>query len=188
MKFTEQNITGVWEIQLQPRGDQRGFFMRAYDRALFEQHGIHREWLQENHALSTQAGTLRGLHFQFPPHAETKLVRVVSGEIFDLFVDLRTDSPTFGQWGAIHLSGERKNMAYIPRGMAHGYCTLTEHAEVLYKVDSAYAPDHEGGINWDDPDIGIDWPVETPLISEKDANQPSFKSFCEKFTALNPSY
>ena len=79
-------------------------------------------------------------------------------------------------------------MAYIPRGMAHGYCTLTEHAEVLYKVDSAYAPDHEGGINWDDPDIGIDWPVETPLISEKDANQPSFKSFCEKFTALNPSY
>lgn len=187
MQFIEQPIKGVWEIRLRPIEDKRGYFMRAYDKSLLQQHGIHHDWVQENQALSTQMGTLRGLHFQFPPHAETKLVRVIRGAIFDVFVDLREDSPTFGQWGGIHLSAAQRNMAYIPKGFAHGYCTCSEEAEVLYKVDSAYAPDHEGGIKWDDPELGIQWPSDSPIISEKDRQQPSFASFCEKYTALNPT-
>ena len=184
MEFIEQQIKGVWEIKLAPRGDHRGFFMRTYDQVLFDQHGINRDWVQENHALSTRRGTLRGLHFQFPPHAETKLVRVIAGEILDVFVDLRKNSETFGNWGAIRLSDELKNMAYIPRGFAHGYCTLSEVAEVVYKVDNAYAPKSEGGIQWNDPDIGIQWPFEQPILSEKDSAQPSFQDFCKKYNAI----
>mgnify|MGYP006288513053 FL=1 len=184
MEFIEQHIPGVWEIRLRPIGDERGFFMRAYDRTSFEQRGLHRDWLQENHALSTRRGTLRGLHFQFPPHAETKLVRVVRGEILDVFVDLRQNSPTFGRWGAIHLSDERKNLAYVPRGFAHGYQTLSEVAEVIYKVDSVYAPDYEGGLSWDDPDLGIEWPVLPPILSEKDTRQPSLQEFIHNQQAI----
>lgn len=185
MEFIEQAIKGVWEVRLQPRGDQRGFFMRTYDRGLFSQHGIHKNWVQENHSLSTKKGTLRGLHFQFPPFAEAKLVRAIQGEILDVFVDLRKDSETFGQWGAILLSDGLKNLAFIPRGFAHGYCTLSDVAEVVYKVDSPYTPEQEGGIKWDDPDIGIQWPVAHPILSEKDAQQPSFKAFCEQHHAIN---
>lgn len=185
MDFIEHTIKGVWEIRLHPRGDQRGFFMRAYDQNLFEEHHLHRAWVQENHALSTSKGTVRGLHFQFPPFAEAKLVRVIKGEIQDVFVDLRMDSPTFGRWGSVILSDELKNMAFVPRGFAHGYCTLSEVAEVVYKVDNFYAPACEGGIKWNDPDIAIEWLVENPILSEKDTKQPFFRDFCEKFNGIN---
>lgn len=185
MEFIEQAIRGVWEIRLRPIGDHRGFFMRSYDLNLFDQHQLNRTWVQENHSLSTTKGTLRGLHFQFPPYAEAKLVRAVRGEILDVFVDLRKDSETFGQWGSVRLSDQLKNLVFIPRGFAHGYCTLSDVAEVIYKVDNFYAPDYEGGIKWDDPDIGINWRLEEAITSEKDAKQPSFKAFVEKYNSIN---
>jgi dTDP-4-dehydrorhamnose 3,5-epimerase len=185
MEFFEQAIKGVWEIRLRAIGDQRGYFMRSYDVNQFDQHQLNRNWVQENQALSTRKGTLRGLHFQFPPFAETKLVRVIKGEILDVFLDLRKDSETFGQWGSILMSDHSRNMVLVPRGFAHGYCTLSEVAEVIYKVDNFYAPEHEGGIKWDDPDVGINWRLEEVFTSEKDARQPSFKAFCKKYNSIN---
>jgi len=180
----ERKLRGVFEIQLNPREDKRGFFMRVYDDTIFKKYGIHRNWVQENHSLSVEKGVIRGLHFQFPPHTETKLVRVISGEIYDVFIDLRKNSPTFGQWDSIKLSAENKKMVYIPRGFAHGFCTLTKNCEVIYKVDNYYAPDSEGIIRWDDPDLGIDWPADTPILSEKDSKAKSFKDFIETYGGL----
>ena len=179
MIITKRKIKGVFEIQLKPREDKRGFFMRTYDDKLFKEQGIHRNWVQENHSLSVEKGVIRGLHFQFPPHSETKLVRVVCGKIYDVFVDLRKDSLTFGQWDSIELSSDNKKMIYIPRGLAHGFCTLTKNCKVLYKVDNYYASDNEGIIRWNDQGLKINWPVDNPIISEKDSNAKSFKEFVE---------
>ncbi len=158
--------------------------MRTFDQDLLQKHGINNEWLQENHALSRQAGTLRGLHFQFPPYAEAKLVRVIKGEMIDVFVDLRTGSETFGEWGSLILSEEKSNMIYIPRGFAHGYCTLTDNVEVVYKVDNVYSPDHEGGLIWNDKHLNIDWQTDQPILSDKDKNQPDFNDFIQKFNSI----
>lgn len=180
MQFTQRKLSGVFEIQLAPIRDERGFFMRAYDVGLFEQAGLHRQWMQENHSRSERRGIIRGLHFQFPPYAETKLVRCVRGAVLDVFVDLRAGSPTFGQWDSIELTEENKKLIFIPRGFAHGFCTLTEESEVLYKVDNVYNREHEGGLLWSDPDLAIDWPVETPLLSEKDGRNMTLREFVEK--------
>jgi len=177
---------GVFTIELEPKEDHRGFFMRVYDEKILAEQGLNRKWVQENHSLSKEKGTLRGFHFQFPPHTESKLVRVISGEIFDVFVDLRKGSPTFGQWDHIILSAENKTCLCIPRGFAHGMCTLTENCVMLYKVDNYYAPDSEGAIHWKDPDLGIDWPLEgEPVLSEKDAKAGSFKNFIDRFGAID---
>ena len=181
MLIKERKLRGVFEIQLEPHEDDRGFFMRVYDDEIFEEHRIHRNWVQESHSLSIEKGVIRGMHFQFPPHAETKLVRVISGEVYDVFVDLRKGSQTFGKWDSITLSAENKKMIYIPRGFAHGFCTLTKNCEVTYKVDNYYAPDSEGSIRWNDPDLAIDWPVNNPILSEKDAKAKSFREFIEKY-------
>jgi len=182
MLIKERRIKGVFEIQLDPHEDKRGFFMRVYDDTIFKKYKIHRNWVQENHSLSVEKGVIRGMHFQFSPHSETKLVRVVRGEIYDAFVDLRKDSPTFGQWDSIVFSADNKKMIYIPRGFAHGFCTLTKNCEVVYKVDNYYAPDSEGGIKWNDQDLNIDWPIkDKPIISDKDANAKSFKVFVDKY-------
>lgn len=162
-------------------GDDRGYFMRSYDRSIFEEHGLVTDWVQENQSYSKRKGVIRGLHFQAPPHTETKLVRVVQGAVLDVFVDLRTASDTYGKWGSVELSEEKNNLVYIPRGFAHGFCTLTETSMVQYKVDNTYTPQAEGTINWNDPDIGIHWPVENPLVSEKDYNAALFKSFSSPF-------
>lgn len=180
----ERNLKGTFEIQLEPHEDKRGFFMRVYDFELFKKHGIHKNWVQENHSLSLKKGIIRGMHFQFPPHTETKLVRVIRGGIYDVFVDLRKGSLTFGQWDSIKLSAENKKMIYIPRGFAHGFCTLTKNCEVVYKVDNYYAPHSEGIIRWNDPDLAIDWPVSNPILSEKDSKAKSLREFIEKHGAL----
>ena len=177
-------LSGVKEIRLDPQEDERGFFMRVYDDMVFRSAGMDRFWVQENHSLTMEEGTIRGLHFQLPPFQETKLVRVIRGEIYDVFVDLQHGSETFGKWGCITLSAANKKMVYIPKGFAHGFCTLSKNSEVVYKVDNYYAPIHESAIRWDDPDLDIEWPVDNPIVSEKDAKAASFKDFKEKWCGL----
>ena len=184
MLVKERKIRGAFEIQLDPHEDKRGFFMRVYDDTIFKKYGIHRNWVQENHSRSVEEGVIRGMHFQFPPYTETKLVRVTSGEICDVFIDLRKDSPTFGKWDSIKLSAENKKMIYIPRGFAHGFCTLTKNCEVVYKVDNYYTPDSEGSIRWNDLDLGIGWPVDNPILSKKDSEAKSFREFIETHGGL----
>ena len=151
--------------------------MRTYDLEFFKENGIHREWVQENHSCSIQKGIIRGLHFQLPPYSETKLVRCIRGSVLDVFVDLRKDSNTFGKWDSIVLSDENKRMIFIPRGFAHGFCTLTTESEVLYKVDNYYNKQSEHGIKWDDTDLNIQWGVNHPIISDKDSKNLSFNEF-----------
>ena len=158
--------------------------MRAFDSETFEKAGLARPWKQENHSRSEQKGIIRGLHFQFPPFSETKLVRCIRGAILDVFVDLRVDSPTFGQWDSIELSEENKKLIFIPRGFAHGFCTLSEVSEVLYKVDNVYNREHESGLLWSDPDLAIDWPVKDPVLSPKDEKNQTLKEFINQHTAL----
>lgn len=185
MKIVERKIGGVFEIRLDPHVDTRGFFMRTFDREIFNRSGLDRPWVQENHARSLEKGIIRGLHFQFPPHAETKLVRCTRGAILDVFVDLRRDSPTFGRWDSLVLSEDNHKMVLVPRGLAHGYCTLTEKSDVLYKVDNFYRPEAEGGLLWNDPDLQIDWPVTDPLMSEKDSKNMSFADFKRKYGGVD---
>ena len=184
MIIKERRIKGVFEIQLDPYEDERGFFMRVYDDAIFKKYKIHKKWVQENHSLSVEKGVIRGMHFQFSPYLEAKLIKVINGKIYDVFIDLRKGSPTFGQWDGINLSADNKKMIYIPRGFAHGFCTLTENCEILYKMDNYYAPNSEGSIRWNDPDLGINWPVNNPIISEKDLKAKSFKEFIDKYGGL----
>ena len=181
MEILEKNIKGVYEIQLSPIGDNRGFFMRTFDINEFNKYGLNKVWVQENHSRSTQKGIIRGLHFQLPPYSETKLVRCINGAVLDVFVDLRKDSPTFGQWDSIELSAENKKMIFIPRGFAHGFCTLTEESEVLYKVDNYYSPESENGLLWNDADLNIDWPAKDPVLSEKDKKNITLKNFIKKY-------
>lgn len=175
MIIKERRCKGVFEIKLESLQDKRGFFMRAYDEQIFKKHGIHRNWVQENHSLSVEKGIIRGMHFQFQPHTEAKLVRVIRGEIYDVFIDLRKGSLTFGQWDSIKLSADNREMINIPRGFVHGFCTLTKNCEVIYKVDNYYAPDSEGIIRLDDPDLAINWPVNNPILSEKDSKAKNFR-------------
>ncbi len=185
MKIRELEIEGVFEIQLEPITDERGFFMRTYDNEIFHKPGLDNNWVQENHSLSLDKGVIRGMHFQFPPYAETKIIRVLSGKILDVFIDLRKDSSTFGKWGSIELSAKNKKMIYIPRGFAHGFCTLTDNCELLYKMDNYYAPDSAYTLQWNDPDIGIDWPIKNPILSEKDTRAKEFKDFVEEYGGLD---
>ena len=184
MDIAERKLSGVFEIQLIPSADARGFFMRSFDAEIFKNAGLERPWVQENHSRSERRGIIRGLHFQFPPFAETKLVRCVRGTVLDVFVDLRKNSPTFGQWDAIELSEANKKMVFIPRGFAHGFCTLTTESEVLYKVDNVYNREHEGGLLWSDPDLNIKWPVDTPILSEKDQQNMTLTEFQKKYGGI----
>lgn len=185
MIVRQTELEGVFEIQLQPHNDKRGFFVRTYAKDIFSKHGIDRNWVQENHSRSTKKGIIRGLHFQFPPYAETKLVRCVRGAILDVYLDLRKGSRTFGKHGSIELSENNKKMIYIPRGFAHGFCTLDDISEVLYKVDNHYNPQAEGGIIWNDKQLRIPWPVEDPVLSEKDAQLMTYEQFIAKHGGLD---
>jgi len=172
MKIAPRRLAGTFEIALEPRTDERGHFVRWYDAALFAAAGLPTGWVQANESRSLR-GVVRGLHFQRPPHAETKLVRAVRGTVFDAFVDLRRGSPTFGRWDAVELSDARHNAVLIPRGFAHGFCALSDEAIVSYLVDAAYAPEAEGGLAWDDPEVAIPWPLEgAPIVSAKDRRWP----------------
>jgi dTDP-4-dehydrorhamnose 3,5-epimerase len=184
MEITERSIKGVFEISLQPFLDERGFFMRVYDKMLFEKSGLRFDWLQENHSRSEMKGIIRGLHFQRPPFSETKLVRCIRGAVMDVFVDLRDDSPTFGHWDSIELSESNCKMVLIPRGFAHGFCTLTAGSEVLYKVDNLYSKEHELGLLWNDGDLNITWPVENPFLSDKDKNNLTLHEFVNLYKSI----
>lgn len=168
MKFAELPIPGVFRIDLEKREDARGFFARLFCRDEFAAHGLETTWAQMNDSFSRQAGTLRGLHYQRPPHAETKVVRCLRGGIFDVVVDLRQGSKTFGRWHGLELSDENRTMLYIPKGVAHGFQTLRADTELLYFHSEIYAPGAEGGVAYDDPDIGVAWPLEVAEISGRD--------------------
>jgi dTDP-4-dehydrorhamnose 3,5-epimerase len=172
MKFTETEIKGVWIISPVVHGDGRGFFLESFSGAKMEAHGLPSCFVQDNHARSNAPGVIRGMHFQKPPKAQSKLVRVVRGSVYDVVIDLRRKSKTYGKWLGLTLSEENREMLFIPKGFAHGYCTLAPDTEFLYKVDEYYAPAHDSGIRWDDPAVGITWPVADPVISDKDAGLP----------------
>ena len=176
MKIAPLKIAGSFAIDLEARGDARGYFMRTYDEAIFAAHGLPTRWVQMNESLSANPGTIRGLHFQRPPHTETKLVRCTAGALLDVFVDLREGSPTYGQWDAVELSAARHNAVMVPRGCAHGFCSLLPDSIVNYMVDNAYTPGAEKGVRWNDPALGIKWPLNgEPTISRKDAAWPLFQ-------------
>jgi dTDP-4-dehydrorhamnose 3,5-epimerase len=172
MKFTKTDIEGLWLVSPVVHGDGRGFFLESFSVREFESHGITAQFVQDNHSRSTQAGVLRGMHFQRSPFAQSKFVRVTRGSVYDVVVDLRRGSATYGQWRGFTLSDENKEMLFIPKGLAHGYCTLSAESDFFYKVDAFYSPQHDGGIRFDDPVIGIQWPVPDPILSEKDKKLP----------------
>ncbi len=178
-EFERMGIPDVVLVKPKVFGDERGFFMETYQREVFEANGITGEFIQDNHSRS-EYGVLRGLHFQKEPYAQAKLVRCVRGEIFDVAVDLRRNSPTFGRYVGMVLSEENKHQLYIPRGFAHGFMVLSDFADVCYKVDNVYAPDHEGGLLWNDSDVGIEWPNNNPTLSEKDCEWPTLKELVDK--------
>lgn len=173
MKVISTKLPGVVMLQPKAHGDHRGFFMESYNKQMLEGAGIHHTFIQDNHSLSVEAGVLRGLHYQLAPKAQTKLVRVLSGAVYDVVADIRKGSPTYGQWIGVILSAENQRQILVPKGFAHGICTLTPHAQLLYKVDEYYSPEHDRGIVWNDPDLGIDWPVSQPILSDKDRGQPT---------------
>ena len=157
-------------IKAKRHGDHRGFFAETYSRRKYSELGIEDEFVQDNHSLSREIGTLRGLHFQAPPHAQAKLVRCGRGALFDVAVDIRKGSPTYGRWEGYKLTAENGEQLYLPVGFAHGFVTLEPDSEIVYKCSDYYAPETEGAILWNDPDIGIDWPIDVdPILSEKDA-------------------
>ncbi len=170
MKFIETALPGVILIEPDVFRDDRGFFTETFHQRKYADGGIARAFVQDNHSHSKR-GTLRGLHYQFR-HPQAKLVHVITGEIFDVAVDIRHGSPTFGKWVGSLLSGDNKRQIFIPEGFAHGFCVMSETADVLYKCSDLYAPDDDRGLFWADPTIGIDWPVQTPFLSKKDSQNP----------------
>ena len=183
MNVTETKLPGV--LLLEPRrfGDERGFFSESWNRKTFLDHGIDMDFVQDNHSLSATVGTVRGLHFQSPPHAQAKLVRCGRGRLFDVAVDIRKGSPTFGQWVGYELSFENGLQLLIPAGFLHGFVTREPDTEIIYKCSDYYAPDCDGAVRFDDPDLGIDWGLSgDPVLSEKDANAPLMADFDSPFT------
>ena len=177
-EFKRLEIPDVILIEPKIFKDERGFFMETYKKDEFEKVGITGEFVQDNHSKSKR-GVLRGLHFQKEPYAQAKIVRCVRGEIYDVAVDLRKNSPTFGKYAGVILSEDNKYQLYIPGGCAHGFLVLSDVAEVIYKVDNVYAPDHEGGLIWNDPDVNIPWPSDNPILSQKDQKLPTLRELTE---------
>jgi len=177
-EFSETKLQGLLIVQPRKFGDDRGFFMETYKKSDFVSAGIKEEFCQDNHSLSSK-GVLRGLHFQSSPHAQGKLVRVIKGSVWDVAVDLRPGSETLGQWVGIELTEENGTMFYVPPGFAHGFLTLQDNTHFLYKCTAEYAPEADGGVLWNDPDIAVDWPLTrmTPLVSSKDEVLPYLKDF-----------
>ena len=174
MIFNETPIPGAFLIDLEKRGDDRGFFARAFCEKEFAAAGLVSRFVQVNNSLSAQKGTLRGMHYQLAPMAETKLVRCIRGSLYDVILDLRKDSPTFGKSFGAELSAENRRMMYVPKGFAHGFITLTDDAEAFYFVDESYGPSYERGVRWNDPKFQIEWPIPPVVLSEKDANWRDF--------------
>ena len=179
MKVTETKLQGVLVLEPKVFGDARGWFMESWSQQKMEAANLRYDFVQDNHSYSAEKGILRGLHYQNEPMAQAKLIRCTRGEIFDVAVDIRRNSPQFAKWTGVILSAENKKQLLIPRGFAHAFLTLTEDVEVQYKADNFYAPQFDGNIRWNDPDIGIEWPFEPTLLSDKDRNAPLLKERIE---------
>jgi dTDP-4-dehydrorhamnose 3,5-epimerase len=183
MSIIKAKLPDVRLVTPRRHGDHRGFFAETYSQRAYAALGVAVTFVQDNHSLSAAAGTVRGLHFQAPPAAQAKLVRCGRGAIFDVAVDIRRGSPTYGRWAGYTLSAENGAQLYIPVGFAHGFATLEPDSEIIYKCSDYYAPETEGALRWDDPDIGIAWPLSAPpVLSEKDAAAPLLTGFNSPFT------
>lgn len=172
MIFVPLPLEGVYRIELEPLGDSRGYFARMFCAEDFAERGLETRWVQCNTSYTASAGTVRGMHFQRPPMAEVKLIRCLRGAIWDVIIDLRQNSPTYGRWQGERLDDQNRSMLYVPRGFAHGFQTLTNDVEMLYFHSAPYSKAHEGGLRWDDPAVSIDWPLETTELSARDAAFP----------------
>ncbi|GHE00946.1 dTDP-4-dehydrorhamnose 3,5-epimerase [Defluviimonas sp. 20V17] len=172
MIFAPLSLQGAWRVDPEPRGDARGLFARIFCAEEFGAHGLVARWVQMNVSLNREAGTLRGMHFQRPPAADAKLVRCTAGAILDVLVDLRAGSASFGAWCAVELTPDNRSAVYVPQGVAHGFQTLAPDSEVTYCHSAAYSPAHEGGLRYDDPAVGIDWPLPVANLSPRDQNNP----------------
>jgi len=183
MKIEETALPGVAIITPARFGDHRGFFSESWNRARMAEAGVEIDFMQDNHSLSAKAGTVRGLHFQAPPHAQAKLVRCGRGRLFDVSVDIRRGSPTYGVWYGAELSFENGRQMLVPEGFLHGFATLEPETEIIYKCSDYYAPDCDGAVRFDDPDIGIDWGLDgmEPVLSDKDARAQAFADFLSPF-------
>jgi dTDP-4-dehydrorhamnose 3,5-epimerase len=174
MIFKELKIKGAYLIDLEKREDDRGFFARSFCSRDFQEHGLSGQIQQSNISYNKKAGTLRGMHYQVPPYAESKLIRCIFGSIYDVAIDLRPESPTFKQWVGVKLNAASRQIIYVPEGVAHGFQTLSDHTEVFYEVSAPYSLDAERGIRWNDPAFDIKWPVPVRVISNKDMRHPLF--------------
>lgn len=177
MKFTETSLAGAWVLEIEPHADERGFFARTACSMTFAEHGLNGEFVQQSVSFNAHRGTLRGLHFQAAPHEEDKLVRVTQGAIFDVIVDIRQGSASFGQWFGVELSAQNHKQLYIPKGFAHGFQTLEDNCEVLYAMTVPFQPGAGCGIRWDDPALNIAWPIafdakDRTLMSAADTQHP----------------
>ena len=182
MKFEQTNLIGNFLINLEKKEDDRGFFARYFCEKEFSEHGLNTKWVQINNSESKDKGTLRGLHYQREPKAEIKLIRCLKGAIWDVVVDLRYNSETYGKWFGKKLSDENRTMMYVPKGFAHGFISLEPNTEILYLVSDFYAPDLEGDLIWNDPNVAINWPIQPLVISDKDKAANTFK----KIKPVNP--
>jgi dTDP-4-dehydrorhamnose 3,5-epimerase len=175
MRLTELEIPGAFVIEHELRHDERGYFAYTYVRDEFAQRGLNTTWAHGATAFNHRRGTLRGMHYQLPPHAEVKLIRCTTGAIFDVFIDLRPDSPAFGRWAAVELSASNHRMLYLPAGLAHGYQTLEDNSEVAYQISAEYHPELARGIRWDDEQLAIAWPTcDQRILSPRDREWPTF--------------
>ena len=181
MKIEKTSLEGAFLIKPRVFDDERGFLMETYSKKKLEEAGIVADFVQDNHSMSVTKGVLRGLHFQIGEDVQAKLVRVTKGTAYDVIVDLRKDSPTFGKWEGFELSRLNGWELFVPRGFAHGFCTLEDYTEFQYKCDNYYAPQSEGALIWNDPTLKIYWPIENPILSEKDAKAGEFKDFVSPF-------
>jgi len=183
VQVLKTGLPGIVIIEPARFGDDRGFFSESWNRRRMAEAGLDIDFVQDNHSLSRQAGTLRGLHFQSPPHAQAKLVRCGRGALFDVAVDIRHGSPTYGQWTGVELSFENGRQLFVPEGFLHGFVTRQPETEVIYKCSDYYAPDCDGAVRFDDPDLGIDWGLDgDPVLSDKDAAAPRLRDLPAYFT------
>jgi dTDP-4-dehydrorhamnose 3,5-epimerase len=172
MKFSKTSLTGIWLIELELREDERGFLARTFCETEFADHGLNIHWPQCNLTLTRTRGMIRGMHYQAEPKPEIKLIRCATGKIFDVLVDVRKDSPTFGRWEGFELSAENRRTLYVPGGFAHGFQCLTDHCEVFYQMSEFYFPELARGLRWNDPQVAIEWPLPNPILSARDQNLP----------------
>lgn len=182
IKITETGIPGLLVLEPQVFGDHRGFFMESWNKRAMQEAGLYYDFVQDNHSSSTVKGTLRGIHFQQGDKAQAKLVRCVRGSVLDVAVDLRSDSPTYKQWFGVELTETNKKQFLIPRGFGHGFLTLTDHVEFMYKADNYYAPEADAGIRWNDSTFAITWGVNNPILSDKDRVAPFFEDIEESLS------